>query len=162
VGFRSRSAAGVLRYYIRAAESLCGPINPKKLMRDLPRPEDRRRSIDPPRPISVTFIPAKVFDNPVLLRVKPRIFHLAGRHIAATVRDGPPARIHGLIRPRETRDMISPSRVPQTGFRTAPAGISPWVTYLERANEQLAGERDDRDAADPAALGANALTEPNS
>ena len=43
----------------------------------------------------------------------------------------------GLIRPRETRDMISPSRVPQTGFRTAPAGISPWVTYLERAMSSL-------------------------
>ena len=43
----------------------------------------------------------------------------------------------GLIRPRGTRDMISPSRVPQTGFRTAPAGISPWVTYLERAMSSL-------------------------
>src|ERR1700749_435529 len=43
----------------------------------------------------------------------------------------------GLIRPRGTRDMISPSRLPQTGFRTAPAGISPWVTYLERVMSSL-------------------------
>ena len=33
--------------------------------------------------------------------------------------------------------MIPPSRMPQTGFMTAPAGISPWVTYLERAISSL-------------------------
>jgi hypothetical protein len=27
--------------------------------------------IEPPRPISVTFVPATVFDNPALLRVNP-------------------------------------------------------------------------------------------
>ena len=47
---------------------------PEELMRDLPRPEDLPPGIDPPRPISVTFIPAKVFDNPVLLRVNPEYF----------------------------------------------------------------------------------------
>src|ERR1700737_4847147 len=29
--------------------------------------------------------------------------------------------------------MIRPSRVAQSGFTTAPAGISPWLIYLERA-----------------------------
>src|SRR6202163_4778614 len=33
--------------------------------------------------------------------------------------------------------MIPPSRMPQTDFMTAPAGISPWVTYLERAMSSL-------------------------
>src|SRR6266850_1093004 len=66
--------AGVLRYYIRVAEKLVWADKPEELMRDLPRPEDLPPGIDPPRPISVTFIPAKVFDNPVLLRVNPEYF----------------------------------------------------------------------------------------
>src|ERR1700753_1736802 len=33
--------------------------------------------------------------------------------------------------------MIPPSRVAQTGFMTAPAGISPWLIYLERAMTRL-------------------------
>jgi len=33
--------------------------------------EDLPSGADPPRPISVTFIPAKVSDNPALLRVNP-------------------------------------------------------------------------------------------
>jgi hypothetical protein len=36
---------------------------------DIPQPEDLPRGVDPPRPISVTCISAKVFDNPALLRV---------------------------------------------------------------------------------------------
>ena len=56
---------------------------PEELMRDLPRPEDLPLGIDPPRPISVTFIPANVFDNPVLLRVNPEYFHLAAVAAAA-------------------------------------------------------------------------------
>ena len=35
------------------------------------RPEDLPPGVDPPRPISVTFIPGTVFDNPALLRVNP-------------------------------------------------------------------------------------------
>ena len=35
-----------------------------------PVPEDNP-GIDPPLPMSVTFIPATVFDNPALLRVNP-------------------------------------------------------------------------------------------
>jgi len=42
-----------------------------------------------------------------------------------------------LIRPRGTAIMIPLSRMPQTGFVTAPAGISPWVTYLQRAMSSL-------------------------
>jgi len=37
----------------------------------LPPPETLPPGVDPPRPISVTFIPASVFDNPALLRVNP-------------------------------------------------------------------------------------------
>jgi hypothetical protein len=37
----------------------------------LPQPETLPPSIEPPRPISVTFIPATVFDNPILLRANP-------------------------------------------------------------------------------------------
>jgi hypothetical protein len=40
-------------------------------MQYMPRSEDLPPGVDPPRPISVTFIPAKVFDNPALLRVNP-------------------------------------------------------------------------------------------
>jgi hypothetical protein len=37
----------------------------------LPPPETLPSDVDPPWPISVTFIPASVFDNPALLRVNP-------------------------------------------------------------------------------------------
>jgi predicted phage terminase large subunit-like protein len=41
-------------------------------MRYLPRPEDLPPGFELPRPISVTFIPATVFDNPALLQVNPQ------------------------------------------------------------------------------------------
>src|SRR6185312_950758 len=37
----------------------------------LPRPQDLPPGVEPPRPISVTFIPATVFDNSALLQVNP-------------------------------------------------------------------------------------------
>ena len=40
-------------------------------MQHLPPPETLPAGVDPPRPISVTFIPASVFDNPALLQVNP-------------------------------------------------------------------------------------------
>jgi predicted phage terminase large subunit-like protein len=43
-------------------------------MRDLPRREDLPPGIDPPRPISVTFIPARVFDNPALMQINPEYY----------------------------------------------------------------------------------------
>ena len=58
-------------YYIRAAERLVWADEPEELMQDLPRPEDLPPGFDLLRPISVTFIPATVFDNPVLLRAYP-------------------------------------------------------------------------------------------
>src|SRR6202011_1256119 len=63
--------AGVLRYYIRVSEKIVWADRPEDLMRYLPRLEDLPPGIDPPRPISVTFIPATVFDNPALLQVNP-------------------------------------------------------------------------------------------
>jgi hypothetical protein len=41
------------------------------LMQHLPRAEDLPPGFELPRPISVTFIPACVFDNPALLQVNP-------------------------------------------------------------------------------------------
>src|SRR5437870_13775267 len=43
-------------------------------MQQMKLPQDLPTGADPPRPISVTFIPAKVFDNPALLRVNPEYF----------------------------------------------------------------------------------------
>src|SRR5271165_7089022 len=66
--------AGVLRHYIRVAEKTIWADRPEELMQHLPRPEALPPGIDPPRPISVTFIPATVFDNPILLQVNPEYF----------------------------------------------------------------------------------------
>jgi predicted phage terminase large subunit-like protein len=63
--------AGVVRYFIRIAEKIVWADRAEELMQDLLRGQDLPPGIEPPRPISVTFIPATVFDNPVLLRVNP-------------------------------------------------------------------------------------------
>src|SRR6202030_4305286 len=65
--------AGVLRYYIRVAETIMWADRPEELMQDLPRPEDLPPGIDPPRPISVTFIPAKVLTTPFCYGSTPNI-----------------------------------------------------------------------------------------
>jgi hypothetical protein len=67
-GCRSPSAPGVLRYYVRVAEKTIWADRPEELVQYLPQPEDLPPSVEPPRPISVTFIPATVFDNPILGR----------------------------------------------------------------------------------------------
>ena len=63
--------AGVLRYYIRVSDKIIWADRPEELVHELPRPEDLPPDLDPPQPISVTFIPATVFDNPALLQVNP-------------------------------------------------------------------------------------------
>jgi predicted phage terminase large subunit-like protein len=63
--------AGVLRYYIRVSGKIVWADRPEDLMQYIPRPAELPPGIDPPQPVSVTFIPAKVFDNPALLRVNP-------------------------------------------------------------------------------------------
>jgi predicted phage terminase large subunit-like protein len=63
--------AGVLRYYIRVSDKIVWADRADELMQDLPRLEDLPPGFDRPQPISVTFIPATVFDNPALLRVNP-------------------------------------------------------------------------------------------
>jgi len=60
-----------VRYYVRVAEKTIWADAPEELMQYLPEPEHLPTGIDPPRPISVTFIPATVFDNPILLRTNP-------------------------------------------------------------------------------------------
>jgi predicted phage terminase large subunit-like protein len=63
--------AGVLRYYVRIAGKMVWADRPEDLLPHLPPPAALPPGVDPPRPISVTFIPASVFDNPALLRVNP-------------------------------------------------------------------------------------------
>ena len=66
--------AGVVRYFVRVAEKTVWADRPEELMPELLRGQELAPGIDPPQPISVTFIPAKVFDNPALLRVNPEYF----------------------------------------------------------------------------------------
>jgi predicted phage terminase large subunit-like protein len=63
--------AGVMRYYIRVADKIVWADRPDDLMGSIPRLANLPPGIDPPRPISVTFIPATVFDNPALLQINP-------------------------------------------------------------------------------------------
>jgi predicted phage terminase large subunit-like protein len=70
-GFPILERAGVLRYYVRVAGQIGWSDRPQELIEHLPPPEDLPPGVDPPRPISVTFIPASVFDNPALLQVNP-------------------------------------------------------------------------------------------
>src|SRR5207247_9384309 len=55
--------AGVLRHFIRVSEKVVWADRPEELMQQMKLPQDLPPGADPPRPISVTFIPAKVFDN---------------------------------------------------------------------------------------------------
>jgi len=66
--------AGMLRHYVRVAEKTIWADRPEELVQYLPQPEDFPPSIEPPRPISVTFIPATVFNNPILLRANPEYY----------------------------------------------------------------------------------------
>ena len=66
--------AGMLRYYIRVAEKIVWADRPEELLPHLPQRADLPPGVDPPRPISVTFIPATVFDNPALLQVNPEYY----------------------------------------------------------------------------------------
>jgi len=70
-GFPIAERAGVVRYYVRVSEKIVWADRPEDLLQYLPRPEDLPPGFDLPRPISVTFIPATVFDNPALLQVNP-------------------------------------------------------------------------------------------
>src|SRR5262249_4760691 len=68
---RTPERAGVRRYSRRVAGHIVGADPREELMQHLPRPRELPSGFELPRPISVTFIPAKVFDNPALLRVNP-------------------------------------------------------------------------------------------
>ena len=70
-GFPIPERAGVLRYYLRVSDDIVWADRAEDLRRYMPPPEDLPPGVDPPRPISVTFIPGTVFDNPALLRVNP-------------------------------------------------------------------------------------------
>ena len=63
--------AGVLRYFIRVSDRIVWADRPEDLMQDLPRRQDLPVGFEMPRPISVSFIPATVFDNPALLQINP-------------------------------------------------------------------------------------------
>ena len=77
-GFPIPERAGVLRYYVRDAGKIVWADRPDDLIDYLPPTPDLPPDVDPPRPISVTFIPAKVFDNPALLRVNPQYLSWLG------------------------------------------------------------------------------------
>ena len=66
----------------------------------------------------------------------------------------------GLIRPRGTRDDDSAFRDASDWLHDSTRRDLAMLDISREGNEQLAGECCDRDAADPAALGANALAEP--
>ena len=70
-GFPIPERAGVLRYYVRVADKIEWADRPEDLMQCLERGHDVPPDFELPRPISVTFIPATVFDNPALLQVNP-------------------------------------------------------------------------------------------
>jgi hypothetical protein len=61
----------VLRYFIRIGETIEWADHAEELSEVLRQSQKLPPGIDPPRPMSVTFIPAWVFDNPALLRVNP-------------------------------------------------------------------------------------------
>src|SRR5229473_2910261 len=73
-GFPIPERAGILRYFIRVSEKIVWADRPDDLTQYLPRLEDLPPGVDPPSPISVTFIPATVFDNPALTRVNPEYY----------------------------------------------------------------------------------------
>jgi hypothetical protein len=52
--------AGVLRYYVRVAEKTIWADRPEELVQYLPQPEDLPPSLEPPRPISVSPLPAPI------------------------------------------------------------------------------------------------------
>src|SRR5262249_36259236 len=70
-GLAIAERAGVLRHYVRVAEKTIWADRPEELLQRLHHVDPRPPRTDPPRPISVTFIPATVFDNPILLRANP-------------------------------------------------------------------------------------------
>src|SRR5215469_17003381 len=70
-GFPIPERAGVLRYYVRVGDKIEWAARPEDLMQHLPGMEAPPPGFELPRPLSVTFIPASVFDNPALLQVNP-------------------------------------------------------------------------------------------
>jgi hypothetical protein len=98
--------AGVLRYYVRADVKIQWADKPEELMRHLPRREDLPPGIDPPRPISVTFIAATVFDNPALLQ--PRILYLAALFADTRARA---AAVRQLEHPADRRALLQAGMV---------------------------------------------------
>jgi predicted phage terminase large subunit-like protein len=73
-GFPILERAGALRYFVRVADKIVWADRPEDLIQHLPLPQDLPPDVDRPRPISVTFIPASVFDNPALLQVNPEYY----------------------------------------------------------------------------------------
>jgi hypothetical protein len=78
--------AGVLRYYIRVAEKIVWADRPDDLMQYLPRPKDLPPNVDPPRPISVTFVPANGARQSRPAGGQPRLSRLAAVLAAARAR----------------------------------------------------------------------------
>jgi len=105
-----------------------GLIGPRSWCNNLPQPEDLPPSVEPPRPISVTFLPATVFNNPILLRANPEYYAwllslptLEREAAARRQLEDPPGR-RALFQARVVRDR---RRGPGRPRRLCATGISP-------------------------------------
>ena len=70
-GYPIPERVGIIRYVARVNDRLIWADDPEELRPHLPRAEDLPHGTPIPEPKSVTFIPAKLSDNPALLRVNP-------------------------------------------------------------------------------------------
>jgi predicted phage terminase large subunit-like protein len=70
-GFYIPERIGVIRYVARVNDKLIWTDTAEELRPHLPKPEDLPPGTPAPEPKSVTFIPAKLTDNPALLSVNP-------------------------------------------------------------------------------------------
>lgn len=71
-GFPIPERAGVLRYFIRNGEEILWGDSKRELIDQYGNPDLSDDDPEQERPMSVTFIPAKVFDNKILLAKNPQ------------------------------------------------------------------------------------------
>lgn len=70
-GFPIPERAGVLRYFVRVDDAIMWADTPEELMRHATADPDLPKGAPPPLPKSVTFIPARLQDNQILMSKDP-------------------------------------------------------------------------------------------
>lgn len=70
-GFPIPERAGVLRYFVRVGDAIMWADAPEELMHHATADPDLPKGSPPPLPKSVTFIPARLQDNPILMAKDP-------------------------------------------------------------------------------------------